>query len=57
MFIDEIKVFAAPAIAAAGAALGDVSLAMKRDAALAAVAGLGENFNLVDEHERWCGNT
>src|SRR5882724_7462546 len=43
---------AASAVATAGAALGDVSLAMERDTAFAAVAGLGVNFNFVDEHGR-----
>ena len=41
---------AAPAVATAGAALGNVGFAMKRDGSLAAVAGAGENFNLVNEH-------
>ena len=46
----ENDVAAPPSIAAARAALGDESLAVKGDAALAAVAGAGENFDLVDEH-------
>ena len=43
-------VAAAPAVAAAGPALGDVGLAMEGDAALAAVPRLRVNFYLVDEH-------
>ena len=42
---------AAPAVAAARPALGDVSLAMERDAAFAAVPRLRVNFYFVDEHE------
>src|SRR6202008_2335325 len=42
---------AAPAVAAAGATLGDVSFAMERHPALAAVAGLRGNLNFVYEHE------
>jgi len=42
---------AASAVAAARPALGDVSLAMERDAALAAVAGLRVDFYLVNKHE------
>ena len=42
---------AATAVAAARPALGDVSLAMKRDRALAAVAGLRVDFYFVNEHE------
>jgi hypothetical protein len=41
---------AAPAIAAAGAALGNVGFAMERDRAFAAVTGAGENFDFVNEH-------
>ena len=42
---------AAPAVAAAGAALGDVSLAMERDTAFAAVSRPRVNFDFVYEHE------
>src|SRR5690242_18490465 len=41
---------AASAVAAAGAALGDVSFAMKCDAALAAVPGARVNLDFVNEH-------
>ena len=40
-----------PAIAAARPALGDVGLAMKRHAALAAVAGARADLDFIDEHE------
>jgi hypothetical protein len=42
---------AASAVAAARAALGDVSLAMERDTAFAAVPRLRVNFYFVNEHE------
>ena len=42
---------AASAVAAAGAALGNVSLAMERDAAFAAVPRARVNFYFVYEHE------
>src|SRR5450631_1501279 len=42
---------AASAVAAARAALGDVSLAMERDTALAAVPRLRVNFYFVNEHD------
>jgi hypothetical protein len=42
---------AAPAVAAARPALGDVSLAMERDATFAAVPRLRVNFYFVNEHE------
>ena len=41
---------AAPAVAAAGAALGDIGLAMERDTAFAAVARPRVNFDFVNEH-------
>ena len=43
---------AAPAIAPAGAALGDVSLAVERHTALAAMARACVDFNLVNEHAK-----
>ena len=42
---------AAPAVAAARPALGDVGLAMECDAAFAAVPRACVNFNFVYEHE------
>jgi len=47
-FQDDVS--AAAAVAPAGTALGPVSFALKRNAPFAAVAGLGEHFDLVDEH-------
>ena len=44
---------AATAIAAAGAAFGDVSFAMERDAAFATVAGARVDFDFVNKHELW----
>src|ERR1039458_8934498 len=44
---------AAPAVAAAGAALGDVSLAMKGHAAFAAVPRARVNFYFVNKHGDW----
>ena len=41
---------AASAVAAARAALGDVSLAVERDTAFAAVSRLRVNFYFVNEH-------
>jgi hypothetical protein len=42
---------AASTIAAAGAAFGDVSFAMKGDAAFSPVPGFGVNFNFVNKHD------
>src|SRR5437660_638833 len=42
-------VAATAAVAAAGAALGDKSFAMKRDAAFAAMAGAGIYFDLINK--------
>ncbi len=47
-FEDDIA--AAPAVAAAGAALGAILLALERHAAFAAVAGSRVNFDFVNEH-------
>ncbi len=47
----ENDVAAAAAVAAAGATLGDVGLAMEGDGAFAAVAGFGVNFYLINKHE------
>jgi hypothetical protein len=44
---------AAPAVAAAGPALGDVSFAMERDTAFAAMARPRVNFDFVNKHEIW----
>ncbi len=46
----EDDITAAAAVAAVGAALGAVGLAAEGDAALTAVAGAGEDLDLVDEH-------
>jgi hypothetical protein len=49
---DHDDVAAAPAVAAVGAALRDELFAAEADAAPAAVAGLGVNFDLIDKHRR-----
>jgi hypothetical protein len=43
---------AAPAIAAAWAAFGTISLAQKGDATLAAVAGPGIDFYFIDKQKK-----
>ena len=43
---------AASAVAAAGAAFGDVGFTMERHGAFSAVSGLGVDFDFVDEHYR-----
>src|SRR5580704_6521691 len=42
---------AATAVAAAGAALGDIGLAMKRDTAFAAMARAGVDFYFINKHD------
>jgi hypothetical protein len=42
---------ASPTIAAIGTAFGDVSLAPKADAAVAAIAGPHFDFHSIDEHD------
>ena len=49
-FEDDVP--AAPAVAAAGAALGTILLALESDAPLAAVAGPGVNPDFVNEHKK-----
>ncbi len=49
---DHDDVASAPAVASAGAAARDILFAPKRQAAVAAVAGLHIDFNFVDEHHR-----
>ena len=46
----EDNIASAAAVAAAGAAFGNECFAMKRDAAFAAVAGAGEDFDFIDKH-------
>jgi hypothetical protein len=43
---------AAPAVAAAGAALGAISLAQESDTPFAAVAGTGIDFYFIDEQKK-----
>jgi hypothetical protein len=54
---DQDDVAAAPAVATAGSALGDVFLPAERETAIAAIAGFDSNYDFVDKHGLDAPNT